>query len=397
MGNPARVFLRDPSYDGQLARSMSAAYAGAADLGEVLAAARAVGGLSGDNWYEAWNATADRARATADSAVVAGEWVTARAAYLRAGEYYRQACYFIRSDPSDARMLQAWSDHVAAYTAAFARLDAGPELVERVDVPYDGTTLKAWFFAPDDDRRPRATLLTPAGYDSTAEAGWVDVPDALARGYNVVSFEGPGQGEALYVKKLYFRPDFEHVLGQVVDWFSRRSDVDASRIGLVGRSFGGYLAPRGATAEHRIAALVCDPAQPDMGAKVPAPGRASAVAERVVNGQMRFSKDRSEFFRARMSAHGISDVGQYFEVLRTFTMIDKAAEITCPTLIVESDNDFAGGAGQILYDRLRCPKRIIRLTAAEGADGHCAGLGQQVWAAAVYSWLDGVLTPSRVD
>ena len=78
-------------------------------------------------------------------------------------------------------------------------------------------------------------------------------------------------------------------------------------------------------------------------------------------------------------------------------MIDKAAEITCPTLIVESENDFAGGAGQVLYDRLRCPKRIIRLTAAEGADGHCAGLGQQVWAAAVYSWLDGVLTPSRVD
>ncbi len=397
MGDPARVFLRDASYDGQLARSMSAAYAGAADLGEVLATARAVGGLSGDHWFEAWNATADRARATADSAVVSGEWVTARAAYLRAGEYYRQAYYFIRSDPSDPRLLQAWSDHVAAYTAAFARLDAGPELVERVDVPYDGTTIKSWFFAPDDDRRPRATLLLPAGYDSTAEAGWVDVPDALARGYNVVSFEGPGQGEALYQKKLYFRPDYEHVLSQVVDWFSRRSDVDASRIGLVGRSFGGYLAPRAATAEHRIAALVCDPAQPDMGAKLPAAGRPAAVAERVVNAQMRFSKDRSEFFRARMAAHGISDVGAYFDVLRTFTMIDKAAEITCPTLIVESENDFAGGAGQVMYDRLRCPKRIIRLTAAEGADGHCAGLGQQVWAAAVYSWLDGVLTPSRVD
>ena len=397
MGDPARVFLRDSDYDGQLVRSMTAVYAGAADLGEVLAAARAVGRPSRDRWHEAFNATADRARATADAAVVTGDWVTARSAYLRAGEYYRQAYYFIRGDLTDPRMLEAWSDHVAAYSAAFARLDDGPERLERADIPYDGTTLKAWFFAPDDDRRSRATLLMPCGYDSTAESAWVFVPDALARGYNVLSFEGPGQGEALYAKRLYFRPDFEHVLRQVIDSVTRRSDVDATRLGLVGRSFAGYLAPRAATAEHRIAALVCDPAQPDMGTKLPAPGRPARVAEGVVNAQMRVSAERAEFFRARMAAHGVSDVGSYFEALRTYTMIDKAAEITCPTLIVEAENDFAGGGGQALYDRLTCPRRIVRLTAAEGAEGHCGGLGQQVWAAAVYSWLDGQLTPSRTD
>jgi hypothetical protein len=35
---------------------------------------------------------------------------------------------------------------------------------------------------------------------------------------------------------------------------------------LIGRSFAGYLAPRAASFEHRLAALVCDPAQPDLGA-----------------------------------------------------------------------------------------------------------------------------------
>jgi hypothetical protein len=33
---------------------------------------------------------------------------------------------------------------------------------------------------------------------------------------------------------------------------------------LIGRSFGGYLAPRAAALEHRLAALIADPGQLDM-------------------------------------------------------------------------------------------------------------------------------------
>jgi len=35
-------------------------------------------------------------------------------------------------------------------------------------------------------------------------------------------------------------------------------------VALVGRSFGGYLAPRAASAEHRLAACVADPGQFDL-------------------------------------------------------------------------------------------------------------------------------------
>ena len=244
MGDPARVFLRDASYDGQLARSMSAAYAGAADLGEVLATARSVGGLSGDHWFEAWNATADRRRATADSAVVSGEWVTARAAYLRAGEYYRQALLLHPQRPRAIRACCRPGRTTSRRTRRRSRGSTpGRNWSSASTCRTTGRRSSPGSSHPTTTAGRGPTLLLPAGYDSTAEAGWVDVPDALARGYNVVSFEGPGQGEALYRKKLYFRPDYEHVLSQVVDWFSRRSDVDASRIGLVGRSFGGYLAP----------------------------------------------------------------------------------------------------------------------------------------------------------
>lgn len=56
--------------------------------------------------------------------------------------------------------------------------------------------MKAYFFAPDDSGVARPTLLTPCGYDSTAEKGYAYVHGALVRGYNAVSFEGPGQEAA---------------------------------------------------------------------------------------------------------------------------------------------------------------------------------------------------------
>jgi dienelactone hydrolase len=203
-------------------------------------------------------------------------------------------------------------------------------------------------------------------------------------------FEGPGQGEALFTQRLHLRPDFESVLGPVLDWLLARAQVDASQVVLVGRSFAGYLAPRGAAFDDRLAALVCDPAQPDLGDRVPG-GLAGKVAPAVVRAQMRISAGRAEFFEARMAAHGIDTVEGYFAEMRQFTMLPHASGITCPTLIIEADHDFAAGGAKTLRDALTAPVELLRLTSAQGADGHCAGLGQEIWNAAVYPWLERTL------
>ncbi len=389
MPDPARVFFKEADYDGQLVRSLSAAHAGSADLGEVFAAARRVGPPEAGRWHGAWLAAAGRAESTARDALAAGRRVTARGAFLRASEYYRQAFYFIRGELDDPRLHAAYGAHVAMFEQAAALMDRP---VEPVRIPYDGTTLKGWFCSADAGGPPRPILLMPCGYDSTAEAGWVDVPAAVERGYHVLLFEGPGQGGALYDQRLYFRPDFEHVLGQVVDWVVARPDVRTDRIGLIGRSFAGYLAPRAATVEHRIAALVCDPAQPDMGQRIPG-GLVGRVAWRVVGAETRLSARRREFFRARMAAHGLGSIEAYLAELRRFTMLDRAGQISCPTLIVESENDFAAGGGKLLLDALTCPKQLVELTNEQGVDGHCGGLAQEVWADVVYDWLDPILGP----
>jgi dienelactone hydrolase len=391
--DPPKVFFRDPSYDGQLVRTLAAATVGAADLGEAMAAARQVGKLSGSSWYETWSRTAERARSSAETALAAGDRVTAREGFLRASEYYRQAYYFIRSNLDDRRLREAYRRHVETFRAAASLMNHPAEAVR---IPYEDTALAGYLFSPDASGEARPTILHPCGYDSTAEAGWANAPAGLQRGYNVLVFEGPGQGEALFTQRLYFRPDFEHVLTPVIDWLVTRAEVDPDALVLVGRSFAGYLAPRAATVEHRLAALVCDPAQPDMADRLPE-GLAGKLAVPVVKAQMAISADRAEFFGARMAGHGIHSVDAYFQELRRFTMLDDAHRITCPTLIIEADHDFAGGSGQTLCDAMSAPAQLVRLTESEGADGHCAGLGQTIWAETVYAWLRQTLASVTDD
>jgi dienelactone hydrolase len=57
------------------------------------------------------------------------------------------------------------------------------------------------------------------------------------------------------------RAEFEAVIGPVLDWLVTRPEVQTDKIILMGRSFGGYLAPPVACGERRLAALVCDPGQ----------------------------------------------------------------------------------------------------------------------------------------
>lgn len=390
MSKSATVAFDDDFYDAQFQRTLAAARAGLADPGEAFATAREIGKPDPDRWYNGWFGRAETVRAVAEQALAQGRRESARSAYLRASEYYRQAYFFLRRDLTDPSLQRAFQAHVDAFTAAIPLLDRP---VQTLAVPYEGATLRAYFFAPDGTGVPRPTVLAPCGYDSTAQEGYTNVVAALDRGYNVVTFEGPGQGAALYRDRLWMRPDFEAVLRPVLDAVLARPDVRADAIALVGRSFAGYLAPRAAAFDHRIAALVCDPAQPDVGSRVPS-GVAGMVASVVVAAQMRASVERREFFGSRMAVHGLSRVSDYFAELRKYSLLDVADRISCPTLVVECEGDFVGGGGGAMVEAMTgVPATLVNLTAASGAGGHCGGMGQLVWEQVVYDWLDSVLPP----
>jgi alpha-beta hydrolase superfamily lysophospholipase len=88
-------------------------------------------------------------------------------------------------------------------------------------------------------------ILHIGGYDGTAEELYASAGPALERGYAFAAVDGPGQGSVLYDQRVPMRPDWEHVLPRMVDTLITWPEVDAAKIVLVGRSFGGSLAPRG--------------------------------------------------------------------------------------------------------------------------------------------------------
>jgi 2,6-dihydroxypseudooxynicotine hydrolase len=80
--------------------------------------------------------------------------------------------------------------------------------------------------------------------------------DFLRRGMAVLAIDGPGQGEMEFDYPM--RHDFEVPVRYAIDYLESRPDVDASRVGMMGVSLGGYYAPRAAAFERRLKAVIAN-------------------------------------------------------------------------------------------------------------------------------------------
>lgn len=184
------VLSKDELLDAQVLRTIGSAPYGGADIGEALAAARKVHGTDLDSWYEVWTALADRLSASAAEAAAAGyqpDGPPCRPGPL--SSYYRTAGVMLMAAPLDQRLVESSHRQTATFRQGAELMDQPPEIVE---IPYEDTTLPGYFFAVDNDPRPRPTVILTGGYDSTKEEGYFyNAAAALARGYNALVFDGP--------------------------------------------------------------------------------------------------------------------------------------------------------------------------------------------------------------
>lgn len=283
-------------------------------------------------------------------------------------------------------------------------------VAEWLQTPYEGTTLAGVFIrargAEAGEQRP--TVLYTDGYDATlAEMFVAHGPAAYERGYNVLLFDGPGQGRALIRDGLTMRHDWEAVVSAVVDHALTRPDVDPDALVLSGWSFGGLLAPRAAGREHRIAALVADPGQWDQRMAL-AKALPLSDADRAAFPDVDPSAldpfaakldapdaDPMTVWRLRdrgMLVHGTTTLYDTFAEMTRYTVSDVAADIACPTLLAWNDGDPASGGAKLLYEALTVERKVlVPFTGAEGAEGHCEGAGRRLYHQRVYDWLDETL------
>jgi pimeloyl-ACP methyl ester carboxylesterase len=402
------IGIRDELLSAQTVRALGSAPYGGADIGECLAAAGRAHGTDLASWHDAWTAAATAARELAEQELAAGRDESARLAFWRASTYFRIAGVMLMAPQVDPRLVRSNVRQADAFRRGAALLAEPPELVQ---IPYDGTTLPGYFFrAAGGDAGPRATVILLGGYDSTAEEMYFfSGAAALARGYHVLAFDGPGQGAALLQQDLVMRPDWEAVTTPVVDYLLTRPEVDAGRIALIGLSLGAFLAPRAASAEHRLAACIADCGSFDLYAtaleRLPGPlagGLADAAAGRPSR-RATLLRRLLETLERRPTAgwslrrgqlvHGVSGPMEYLLAMREYSLAGRAGRITCPTFVANAEGDDISASAPRLVAALTCEKEFVTFTAAEGAGDHCEAGARTLFNARALGWLDHVMQP----
>ena len=217
-----------------------------------LAASRMVPGDK-ESWYREWKRIADQNLQRGNQERAKGHVQTAMNCWLRAGEYYRQAEFWLL--PEDPRRLVAFTDMETCSHKFLGELNPKGEVLQ---IPYEnGKTLFAYFVRAPFDTGPQPCLICMGGLDSIKDEMWfMQAHGAVQRGISVLMIDGPGQGGTLRRHKIPTRPDYEVPIGRCIDYLETRKDIDHSRIAVCGSSLGGYYAARAGCYEHRLSAAI---------------------------------------------------------------------------------------------------------------------------------------------
>lgn len=421
-----QLVFHNPAFSSQLLRIIGQTYYRGADIGECLSTAYQIKEGDIESWYNEWLKTANRVYGYAEDCISKGHKVSARDAYLRATNYYQNgAAFYLDTNPSDSRITSTWEKGVESYRKAIGLFS---NKVETIEIPYDGTTLPGYFFTAsakgynnsndgnDDDTnstnqqqvtKRKPTLILTTGLDGgQEELYFLGVAAALQRGYNCLTFEGPGQGTVVRKQKLPFRADWEKVVSSVIDFaLSKRQgeelEVDPQKIALIGYSMGGYLAPRAAAFEDRIAACIADDGVISIydawidqlqSIREDIENGNGAVVNAVIKTIMNFDIGTKWKIIHSTYVFGANSPLDLIQKVEEYSMHDIAQKIKCPTLLLagEKDRSFAGQAEK-LYNLLKCPKKYILFTTEEGAEDHCHVAALSLANQRIFDWLDDIL------
>ncbi|MCJ1357873.1 MAG: hypothetical protein MMC33_007869 [Icmadophila ericetorum] len=145
----------------------------------------------------------------------------------------------------------------------------------RVEIPYqlkEGRTinLPGWLHQPNPSqrlaRRKTPVLICVGGADSTQEELYfMSVVEGPDLGYEILTFDGPGQGLVLRREGVHMQPDGEVVLGSVLDFiesYARKypeAQLDLDALTVTGQLLGGFQALRDAADKRIKACVAVDP------------------------------------------------------------------------------------------------------------------------------------------
>ncbi|OAH11958.1 alpha/beta hydrolase family protein [Streptomyces jeddahensis] len=404
------TLFKDPAFNFNALIALGGAGHGASEVGEVLTAVNAINkaGLSEQTYTDTFRKLGDRLMEAPQGAKPGAQ--TRRFRALRAAQYYAQALFFVLGSDDPGSEEQLYRAGRGAWDRFCELCDPAPVTA---NVPYGRAPLPVWFFRPDGSGERRPTVILTNGSDGQNVDMWTyGVAAALERGWNALVYDGPGQGQLLFVDRVVFTPRWETVVTPLVDWLAARSDVDTGKIALTGLSMAGCLAPRAAAFESRIAALVAMPGvlAPWLGfppeiRKILTPDKAETndiwnkeVVPELPPSAAATLKKRIEPFSvpAMLDAREgkmFTDFYTPARLIESLNITSVVGRIKAPTLVLDYDDEqFYPGQPRQLFDKLTAPKDYVKLTAATGAQLHCSPMAPQQHGEVVFDWLQETLS-----
>ncbi len=411
--------------------ALGAASSHTAEVGEVLRIANLINDRTGnpaepgtsafDAYYQEFGRYGARLAASA-AAAADRHPLTAQHQYLRSAMYAAQQLFFVLGTRDGSREARIFDIAQSRWMKAMHLLD--PAIIAS-EVPSDFGPLPVYLLRTNVGSGPRPTVIISEGSDGqNVETMQFGVTAGLARGYNVVLFEGPGQMTPLFKRRVPFSADWDKVVAPVLEWTRQQSDI--GKVALIGISFGGMLCARAAARVDGLDAVVLEPGAHDF-TTIWTDQENMALVKETVNAkpaekegarrglnegfkeawpsiprpeQFSIYKRGSIFDRKvqreARAGRAPSDYYGLLEKLLPFRFGADFRQIRIPTLITANEGDEFFGkqpdqAFELLTSVPRSQKALVHLTAQLGASLHDQPTGPQVAEEIVFDWLDDQL------
>jgi len=191
--------------------------------------------LDKDHWAEEWSKIGLAYEAQGDARAKAGaNGAELAELYMHAFDACRVGRY---PTPDSPGKLAAYQHSLRMFRKAAKHFDPPLEIVE---LPFEGNKLIGYLQRPPDVAKP-PIVLHWGGVDGWKEDRLRIANAAMSAGLASLTIDMPGSGEN---PVLYSDPAAERTYFTWLDHLPTRADIDGSRIGVWGGSFGAYWAAR---------------------------------------------------------------------------------------------------------------------------------------------------------
>lgn len=313
---------------------------------------------------------------------------------LRAGFYYRSAEFFMR--PDDADRIVAREKFLSAIRETYSLQATDRHTIAYADGRVEGF-LPAYHFVPDQSK---GAIVFFGGFDSYIEEAMPALIYLRDAGYDVIAFEGPGQGGALNEAGLPMTPDWHKPVKAVLDYFH------LDRVTLVGLSLGGCLVLRTAAFEPRVVRVIAydvltDFFSANLGQVTPLTRgllstqlrmRAAPVVNVMAGIAMKQSPILEWGLAQGMHVTGTSSPYEYLQAIRRYSTADVSPLIEQDVLLLAGSQDHYVPSEQF-QQQIRTLTKARSITArlftkSESAQNHCQVGNYGLALRTMVDWLD---------